>query len=97
VLVCLDEEIGVRLFGQDLQLEMPVARVAPTKRTVHTTTGEVMEDEASSPPNVAWQPSPPETGSVERKLFEYLSAHGLLLEPFERAALGLREVYGAEL
>jgi hypothetical protein len=97
LLVCLDEEIGIRLFGQNLRIEIPVARVAPGKRTVDTTTGEVVEDDASSPPHVAWQPSPPEAGSVERKLFEYLSAHGLLLEPFERAAVGLREVYGPEL
>jgi hypothetical protein len=91
VLVCLDGEIGIRLFGQSLRMEMPVARVAPTKRTVHATTGEVLEDGASAPPHAVWQPLPPEAGSSERKLFEYLSAHGLLLEPFERATIGLRE------
>jgi hypothetical protein len=31
---------------------------------------------------------------MEVMLFEHLSAHGLLLEPFDRAAIGLREVYG---
>jgi hypothetical protein len=49
VLVCLDGEIGIRLFGQSLRMEMPVARVAPTKGTVHATTGEVLEDGASAP------------------------------------------------
>jgi hypothetical protein len=97
VLVCLEEEIGIRLFGQDLRLEVPVARVTPPRRRVDVTTGEVVEDETSSPPHVAWLPQPPEEGSVERKLFEHLSARGLLLEPFERAAVGLREVYGPQM
>lgn len=96
VLLCLDSEVGVWLFGQDLRLELPVARVAPvapTSRRIDTTTGEILEEQ-SAPPHVAWQPAPPEATSAERRLFEHLSMHGLLLEPFERATVGLREVYG---
>jgi hypothetical protein len=62
-------------------------------RRVVTETGEVLEEE-DAPPHVAWQPAPPDSGSSERRLFEYLVAHGLLLEPFERAVVGLQEVYG---
>jgi hypothetical protein len=44
--------------------------------------------------HVVWQPAPPAEDSSERNLFEQLSARGLLLEPFVRAADALREVYG---
>lgn len=94
LLLCLEDEVNVWLFGQDVRLEIPVARVGlPRLPRVDTATGEVLDD-ASEPPQVSWQPAPPEADSVERRLFEHLSAHGLLLEPFERAVSGLREVYG---
>jgi hypothetical protein len=96
LLLCLASEVGTELFGQDLQVELPVARIgaAPSVyRHVDTETGEVL-DEEEEPPDVAWQPALPEDGSLERRLFEYLAAHGLLLEPFERAVVGLQEVYG---
>ncbi|MCC6177986.1 MAG: hypothetical protein IT305_22015 [Chloroflexi bacterium] len=55
---------------------------------------------AVAPPSEAvhvfWHPKPPAEGSPERRLFERLSAQGLLFEPFSRAAYGLREVYGAK-
>lgn len=76
LLVCLDDEIDVHLFGRELRLEVPVARV-----------------QASPPMLVTWQRSPPADGSAELRLFERLGARGLVLEPFERAALGLREVF----
>ncbi len=97
LLLCLNDEVDISLFGEDLQVEVPVARVGEplqTRRHVDRETGEVLE-EGEAPPQVAWQPAPPDEGSTGRRLFEHLAAHGLLLEPFERAAVGLREVYGA--
>jgi hypothetical protein len=95
LLVCLAHEVGTRLFGEDLRLEVPVVRVTePVQaRRVDMDTGEVLEDDAA-PAEVAWQPGPPQEGTLERRLFEHLAAHGLLVEPFERAAIGLHEVYG---
>ena len=97
VLLCLDNEVGTWPFGQDLRLEVPVARivsVARVERRVDMTTGEVLEEPSPAPPHVVWQPTAPDDASAERRLFESLNAHGLLLEPFERATVGLREVYG---
>ena len=95
LLLCLASEVDAPLFGVDLQLEVPVARVAPpVPHRVNPATGEVLEEE-STPPQVAWQPAAPHDGSAARLLFEHLTARGLLLEPFERALIGLREVYGA--
>jgi hypothetical protein len=96
LLLCLADEVSSRLFGQDLQVEVRVVRVGqpPSSQRVDIETGEVLEDEDPRP-HVAWQPGTPHEGSLERRLWEHLSAHGLLLEPFERAATGLREVYGS--
>jgi hypothetical protein len=97
LLLCLADEVGSALFSQDLQVAMPVARIG---RPVHATTrideetGEILEE--SEPPNLSWTPGPPAEGSPERALLERLSRHGLLLEPFERAAIGLREAYPSE-
>jgi hypothetical protein len=96
IVLCLEDEVGTWLFGQDLQLEVPVARVspaAPAPRRIDPATGELLDAESTPPAHVSWQPAPPEDASVERRLFEHLSLHGLLLEPFDRAAVGLREVY----
>jgi hypothetical protein len=97
VLLCLDDEVGSWLFGQDVRLEVPVARIVPLvpiEPRVDPTTGEVLEEPSPAPVHVVWQPIAPDGASAERRLFDHLSAHGLLLEPFERAGVGLREVYG---
>ena len=70
-----------------------VGEMLPTRRRVDPATGEVLEEEDPRP-QVTWQPAPPDEGSTACLLWEHLSTHGLLLEPFERAAVGLREVYG---
>lgn len=96
LLACLASEVSASLFSQGLQLEVPVVRVGelpPSRRRVDPVTGEVLEDEAAPPP-VVWQPAQPDDGSTACRLWAQLAAHGLLLEPFERAAVGLREVYG---
>ena len=96
LILCLDNEVSASLFGRDIELELPVARVAPPapRPRVDTETGEVLEEGDSSPAQIAWHPAPPEDRSPERMLFERLAARGLLVEPFERAVAGLREVYG---
>jgi hypothetical protein len=98
LLLCLVSEIDSELFGQDLHVELPIARIGvagSVYRQVETETGEVLEEE-QAPLHVAWQPAPPENGSPERRLFEHLATHNLLLEPFERAVVGLHEVYGPQ-
>ena len=98
LLVCLADEIDASLFGHDLRVEVPVAcisTVLPGEHVVDQITGEVL-DESPQLDRVAWQPSPPSADSTEHRLFDRLSSHGLLLEPLERASLGLREVYAGQ-
>jgi hypothetical protein len=94
LLLCRADEVGSELFCQDIHLSVPVARIGePLKVAAHAATEsqELLEE----PPDVHvfWFPGSPASESVERQLFRRLSLHGLLLEPFERASLGLREVY----
>jgi hypothetical protein len=83
LLACLDNEIEADLFGRELLVGVPVARLQACPPSA----------ELALPVAVVWQPAPPGDGSAEHRLFERLGAHGLLLEPFERAALALREVF----
>ena len=93
LLLCLAEEVGDDLFGRDLALSVPVGRIDRSLGApVSADTGEVLE--LPEPVHLFWYPAPPVEGSPERRLLTRLSAQGLLLEPFERAAFGLREVYG---
>jgi hypothetical protein len=98
LLFCLADEAGSELFCQDLQLSIPVGRIgAALKATSYAAveTEEVVDE--PQPLHLFWFPEPPAADSPERRLFERLRDHGLLLEPFERAAVGLREVYPGAL
>jgi hypothetical protein len=96
LLFCLADEVGAELFTQDLTIDVPVGRVERPIAAPPTSN----EDDApgAAPPmpaQVFWHPAPPAEESTERALFEQLASRGLLLEPFDRATDGLREVYGA--
>lgn len=96
LLLCLASEVDAALFFQDVRVELPVVRIGDVpqpRRRVEPETGEVLDEEVGLI-EVAWLPAPPNEESIERRLFDYLSTHGLLHEPFDRAAVGLREVYG---
>jgi hypothetical protein len=97
LLVGLEDEIDADVFGRELRLEVSIVRigtVVPGERVVDYTTGEVLDEPSPLIP-VVWQPEQPLDGSSAYRLFGRLRAHGLLLEPFERASLGLREVYSS--
>lgn len=95
VLFCAADEVGSELFCQDIALDLPVCRIGRALRAVSFTAVEVEEaKDEPEPLHLFWFPAPPAAGAPERQLVERLIAAGLLLEPFERAATGLREVYG---
>ena len=96
LLFCLADEVGVELFTQDLSIDVPVGRVERPAGGQPVPGGDDDPDAAPpTPAQVFWHPAPPEADSVERALFDQLAVRGLLLEPFDRATDGLREVYGA--
>lgn len=79
LLLCLAAETGTALFEQDLQLQIPVARLAGPQDETTTT----------------WYPAPPAPDSGAWHLWRHLQQFGLLWEPFDRTHRGLREVYGS--
>ena len=95
LLFCLAGEVGVELFAQDIQVDVLVGRV---ERAIDQhQSADASADLLPSVPDslhISWQPGPPAEASPARALFEQLGARGLLLEPFDRAADALREVYG---
>ena len=94
ILLCLAEEVGSELFCQDIQLSIPVCRIAPAiKATAYSAEETVQVAETSEPMHLFWFPSRPQDDTIELRLLHELTARGLLLEPFERASVGLGEVY----
>lgn len=94
ILLCLAAEVGSDLFCQDVKLSIPVCRIAPAMKAT-TFSGQETEEvtEASEPMNLFWFPGSPQHDSIERRLLRELTSRGLLVEPFERASVGLHEVY----
>jgi len=94
LVLCLADEVGSELFCQDIHVSVPVGRIGdPLKTTAHTASE--TQEELEEPPDVHvfWFPGAPAGESAERRLFAHLALHGLLLEPFKRASIGLNEVY----
>ena len=94
LLLCLAEEVGSELFCHDIRVSIPVCRIAPKLAAVPYTGQETRDEaEANDPLHLFWFPDRPTEGSIEQKLIHQLSEYKLLLEPFNRAAAGIREVY----
>jgi hypothetical protein len=94
LILCLAEEVGSELFCRDIHVSIPVCRIAPAMNVTPYIEVETKDNiEASGSMNLFWFPVRPQDDSIELKLLHELNKNGLLLEPFERASLGLREVY----
>lgn len=94
VLLCLAEEIDAALLAEDLQVQIPVCRVALQAggEPFDTTSSEpVVSGDATT--HLFWRPALPSTESPPRRLVATLAARGLLLEPFDRALAGFHEAF----
>lgn len=93
-LVCLTNEIGHELFCNEIHLAMPVCRVGFSLQSISHSNLEIKATlEEPEPLYLFWFPEQPGDESLEHRLLNRLNSTGLLLEPFERALAGLREVY----
>ncbi len=95
LLLALAAEVSGELFCREIRLSLPVCRIA----TILETTPYLAEErrelaEASEPMHLFWFPDRPPEGSQELRLLKELAVRRLLVEPFDRALAGLREVYG---
>jgi hypothetical protein len=97
VLLCIADEVPAELFSLDIRVDIPTARVAAESAIVGQGVGEERELIGDSEPvQVFWNGDLPPDGDAARAFVEHLVARGLLLEPFERALIGLGEVYGKD-
>lgn len=98
LLLCLAEEVGSELFCQDIQVSVPVCRIAPAIKSTSFSGSEVKDNvQASEPLNLFWFPGKPQDDAIELKLLQELLSWSLIIEPFERASIGLREVYSGQV
>lgn len=94
LLLCLAKEVGSELFCQDIQVSIPVCRLAPNRGALPSADAEIKDVvQASESVHAFWFPGKPAEDSIELRLLQLVAVRGLLLEPFERASLGLQEVY----
>ncbi|MBI2844787.1 MAG: hypothetical protein HYX78_15445 [Armatimonadetes bacterium] len=96
VILCLAEEVDHRLFSEHIRIDIPLARVSPADGAIKPSTIESLENtpESGEQPELSiYWTGMPEAQTSSRQLFDVLAARGLLLEPFQRAETGLREVY----
>lgn len=105
LLLCRASSVPPHLLGAggQIELEIPVGRIATAQEAVGyagaeqqqnvSAPGEDAEGAQSSEAeaHLFWSPAPQERAA---DLFARLAERGLLLEPFERAARGLSEIYG---
>jgi len=93
-IICLADEINHELFCNEIHLSTPVCRVASLMKATSYSKLEVQAAlEDPQPHHLFWFPGKPAEDSTEHHLLGRLIACGLFLEPFDRALVGLREVY----
>lgn len=94
LIICLAEEVESALFCQDIQVSIPICRIAPAIKSASFVGSEVHETlDSTEPMNLFWYPGKPSDDSTELRLLRELTSRGLLVEPFDRASIGLHEVY----
>lgn len=85
------DEVGPDVF-EDLSVDIPVCRVASSLDLAAASPLEHEESPAGDDLHLFWSPESPGEAQVARMVVDRLVATGLLVEPFERAEAGLREV-----
>ena len=93
LLIALAEEVPATVFTEDLQVELPLCRVAAPTALAYASTESL--EELPDAQHLFWVGTPPDAESEARGLLDALVARQGLMEPFERAALGLTEAYAS--
>lgn len=91
---CLAREVEPALLLEDIDIQMPVARVADANENIGVAGEEEHERlDAASNVQLFWVRGRPSDATPAHRLVERLAGRGLLLEPFDRVLAGLREAY----
>ena len=93
VILALADEVPPRVFTEDLEVHVPLRRVATSEITPQATTEE--QERISDSLDLLWVNGQPAPESSAQKIMEALNSRQLLLEPFERASIGLQEAFNS--
>ena len=93
LLVALAEEVPAAVFTEDLAVAIPLCRLAGPSALAYAST-ESME-ELPGAQHLFWVGPPPGEGADARGRLDARVARQGVVEPFERAALGLQEALAA--
>ena len=92
LILTLADEVPARVFADDIQVDVPLCRISSSDLTVQSVNEDL--ESVSDSLNLIWANGRPDLESDSRKFLEALSERQLILEPFERAAIGLTEAFG---
>lgn len=96
LVLCLAREFPPELFRDELEVLVPVCRLAADADVAELDRGEVAERAAEPAIHLFWRPGPPAPQSPARRLLASLARRGILLEPFDRIPAGLQEALAAQ-
>ncbi len=95
LLLARADEVPPLVFAEDLEVRIPIARVADGPPGAPVQAAVEVSEELDKALHVFWMGEPPKTESPARRLFDALIGRGLAVEPFERAAVGLEEAFAS--
>lgn len=91
LVLALAEEVPPRVFTDDLEVDVPLCRIATAEMMVQA--GSEEEERLSDSLDLFWVHGRPAVDSAARGLIEALNGRQLLTEPFERASIGIEEAF----
>ncbi len=93
IILALADEVPPRVFTEDLEVHVPLCRVVTTEMTPQAASEE--QERISDSLDLFWVNGQPPPDSSAGKIIESLNGRQLLLEPFERASIGLEEAFSS--
>ena len=91
VVFALANETPVEVFSEGLDVQVSLCRVAIQQAEPAGTAEEGQH--SSDSVSLLWVNGPPEVGAPPAKMVEVLESRQLMIEPFERVALGIQEAF----
>ena len=95
LILALAEEVPPKVFADDIMVDVPLCRISTSDVPVQALSEDF--ESLNETINLIWVSPRPDQESDTRRLLEALSERQILLEPFERANVGLEEVFGENL
>ena len=93
IILALADEVPPRVFTEDMEVGVPLCRVTTAEIAVRAASEE--EERLSDSVDLFWVNGQPPPESPARNLIDALNGRHILTEPFERALIGIQEVFSS--